>query len=268
MKKWIWVLAAVLFLTGCIPGGDPGSFGKIGESGFGEYVVPPTFAPRTVVLVGLGDSLTQGVGDERKREGYVGRLAVRMEEWKGVKNVEVRNLAKRGRRSDQLEEQLSDPRVREAVAEADILTLTIGGNDLMKVIKKDLFNLDAKAFEGKLEPFMDRLSTSLFQVRRANPDAVLIIMGLYNPLTVVTDEESDFDRILSEWNSVLEDAAVADGRACFVPVDDLFISNRDLVYHTDFFHPNSKGYSRMTDRIMESLSRCGLNRLSGGELEF
>ncbi|WP_245696903.1 SGNH/GDSL hydrolase family protein [Bhargavaea beijingensis] len=268
MKKWIWMLTAVLFLSGCIPGGDPGEFGVIGESGFDQYVVPPTFAPRTVVLVGLGDSLTQGVGDERKREGYVGRLAVRMEEWKGVKNVEVRNLAKRGRRSDQLEEQLSDPRVREAIAEADILTLTIGGNDLMKVIKKDLFNLDAKAFEGKLGPFMDRLSTSLFQIRRANPDAVLIILGLYNPLTVVTEEKSDFDRILSEWNSVLEDAAVADGRACFVSVDDLFVSNRDLVYHTDFFHPNSKGYSRMTDRIIESLSQCGLNRLSGGELEF
>ncbi|MCM3088752.1 SGNH/GDSL hydrolase family protein [Bhargavaea ginsengi] len=268
MKKRICILAAALFLTGCLPGSDPVSFGAMEDRGFGQYEVPPTFAPRTVVLVGLGDSLTQGVGDDRKREGYVGRLAVKMEEWKGVKGVVVHNLAKRGRRSDQLAEQLSDPRVRQTIAEADILTLTIGGNDLMKVVKEDLFNLDAKAFEGKLEPFMDRLSTSLFQVRRANPDAVLIVLGLYNPLTIVTDEESEFDGILSDWNAVLEDAAVADGRACYVPVDDLFITNRDLVYHTDFFHPNGKGYSRMTDRIMDALSRCGLNRLSGGELEF
>lgn len=258
----------VLFLAGCIPGTKPGNFGMIGEGGFGEYNVPPTFAPRTVVLVGLGDSLTQGVGDERKRKGYVGRLAVRMEEWRGVKDVEVHNLAKRGRRSDQLEEQLADPKVRHLIGEADLLTLTIGGNDLMKVVKKDLFNLDAKAFEGKLEPFMERLSASLFQIRTANPDAVLIILGLYNPLTVVIDEESEFDGILTDWNGVLEDAAIADGRSCFVPVDDLFISNRNLVYHTDFFHPNSNGYALMTDRIMDSLSRCGLNRLSGGEMEF
>ena len=33
------------------------------------------FEPRDIVLVGLGDSLTKGVGDEEDREGYFGRVA-------------------------------------------------------------------------------------------------------------------------------------------------------------------------------------------------
>ena len=36
---------------------------------------------------------------------------------------------------------------------ADIITLTIGGNDMMKVVKKDLFNLKVESFEKELSKF-------------------------------------------------------------------------------------------------------------------
>ncbi|MET3574903.1 SGNH/GDSL hydrolase family protein [Bhargavaea ullalensis] len=269
MRKGIATLfLAAILLAGCGAGGLHGDFSAAPPLGFDDYDIPRTFVPRIVTLVGLGDSLTQGVGDERKKGGYAGRLAVEMDTWKGVKEVRIENLAKRGRRSDQLVAQLKRDDVQEEIQKADLITLTIGGNDVMKVVKSNFFDLKPDPFHKEIDPFTERLASSLFMIRRANPDAVLVMVGLYNPLTVVTDEASEMDGIIEEWNEVIEDAAAADGRACFVPVDDLFVTNEDLIYHTDFFHPNAKGYDRMTKRIEETLADCGLNELSGGELEF
>jgi len=50
----------------------------------------------------LGDSLTDGVGDEYSQDGYVGRLADSMLAWTSISEVDVDNRGKRGRRSDQL----------------------------------------------------------------------------------------------------------------------------------------------------------------------
>ena len=37
------------------------------------------------------------------------------------------------------------------IRNADIITLTIGGNDMMKIVKKNLFNLKVESFEKELD---------------------------------------------------------------------------------------------------------------------
>ena len=56
----------------------------------------------------------------------------------GLKTFDADNLAKRGRRSDQLIEQLEEPEIQASVKKADLIYLTIGGNDIMKVVKEQL----------------------------------------------------------------------------------------------------------------------------------
>lgn len=51
--------------------------------------------PKDIMYVALGDSLTEGVGDELNQQGYVGRLSDQMLGWEGVKYVEVENTAKK-----------------------------------------------------------------------------------------------------------------------------------------------------------------------------
>ena len=94
--------------------------------------------PNEYYVVGLGDSLTQGVGDELKVGGYFARLTTAMADWKGVKDVQADNLAKRGRRSDQLIKQLEDPEIQAYIENADVILFTIGGNDIMKIVKRHL----------------------------------------------------------------------------------------------------------------------------------
>ncbi|MDX1807295.1 MAG: GDSL-type esterase/lipase family protein, partial [Paenisporosarcina sp.] len=106
-----------------------------------SFTLNNMFIKEEKILVGLGDSLTQGVGDERKMGGYLGRLATEMETFQGVSEIDLWNEAKRGRRSDQLLKQLKSGEIDESVQKADVIVMTIGGNDIMRIVKQDLFKL-------------------------------------------------------------------------------------------------------------------------------
>ena len=274
MKKQLIlvILVSIFILTGC-------QFDQTNQASQMDFTTRESLKMESItlnnmfiseekILVGIGDSLTQGVGDERKMGGYLGRLATEMESFHGVSEIDLWNEAKRGRRSDQLLKQIQSGEINESLRKADVIVMTIGGNDIMRIVKQDLFKLRVDAFQNELLVFAKRYGEILIEIRKLNPDAPLIILGLYNPFSIVTDQANEFDQILANWNNTINNVAYSDFNACFVPVNDLFNSNSTMVYHTDFFHPNSKGYEQMTDRVLESLKSCGLNQLTKGEMDF
>lgn len=208
----------------------------------------------------LGDSLTDGVGDEYSQDGYVGRLADSLLAWPSISDVEVDNRGKRGRRSDQLLKLVKKGHYDEELQEAQLISLTMGGNDVMKVVRQDLFNLKRDAFDKELLAYKERYSKIVEGIRAKNPTVPLLLIGFYNPFSIVTNEANEFDTIITEWNNVIEDVASKDSNACYVSVEDLFDSNEELVYHTDFFHPNAKGYEKMTERILAAMEQCGMEK--------
>ncbi|WP_277584335.1 GDSL-type esterase/lipase family protein [Psychrobacillus antarcticus] len=267
--KYLIMIISIVFLVGCNSNDMVEvSFSEKQEVLFEDYVIPFHFFPRTIEVVGLGDSLTKGVGDELKREGYLGRLQLHFSQYKGIKDVPLTNTAKRGRRSDQLLRMLKNDEIDHQIQKANIITLTIGGNDIMNVVKKDLFNLKVETFEKELEKFERNYDQILQEIREINSTAPIIIIGLYNPITIVTDEKSEFDQILNNWNETIQEVAFSDSNACYVPIDHLFDTNVNLVYHTDFFHPNSKGYQLVIEEIVNSMQKCGLIDVDSRELLF
>lgn len=263
MKRilFIIVILSMGIIAGCSPTfifGDKEAAPR-NEPAIHSYTVPLNFIPQAVVLTALGDSLSQGVGDTEKLGGYTGRVAAELRTWQGIEGVAVKNTAKRGRRSDQLLAMFQQGELTGAVAEADYLTLTIGGNDVMRIVKRDLFSLNMGAFADELILYQNRFNTIYAAIRAINPNAPMIVMGIYNPFSLITDEVEEFDQIISSYNEAMQKTVEADPMACFVPVSDLFIGNKDLVYHSDFFHPNSKGYDLITKRILERMEECGLS---------
>ncbi|PSL41894.1 lysophospholipase L1-like esterase [Planomicrobium soli] len=260
MKRILFIAVAVMvFLAGC---NSPFIFGNEeaeprNPSAFSTFTIPPNFIPQALVITALGDSLSQGVGDEANAGGYVGRLAQDMRQWPGVRGTLVENTAKRGRRSDQLLAMFQRGELTGPIAQADYVVMTIGGNDIMRIVKRDLFSLNIEAFEAELVLYENRYKTIFSSIRAINPNVPVVVMGIYNPFSLITRDVQEFDEIISEYNSSMAAIAEQDPQACFVPVDDLFVGNDNLVYHTDFFHPNSKGYDLMTGRILESMGECG-----------
>ncbi|WP_341201514.1 GDSL-type esterase/lipase family protein [Planomicrobium okeanokoites] len=261
MKRILYiVLLAIVLLAGCSSSfifGNDEAAPRV-QTVFAGYQVPPNFVPQALVITALGDSLSQGVGDEANRGGYVGRLAAEIRDWPGVRGAAVENTAKRGRRSDQLLSMIQKGELTGPVTEADYIVMTIGGNDIMRIVKRDLFNLNLEAFREELLLYENRYENIYATIREMNPQAPLIMVGVYNPFSLITDEIEEFDEIMEAYNGVMQEALADDPQACFVPVQDLFQGNDNLVYHTDFFHPNGNGYDLMTERILERMEECGL----------
>ncbi|WP_241535869.1 GDSL-type esterase/lipase family protein [Indiicoccus explosivorum] len=260
MKKLMFIAGLLLVLSGC-----SGPFRFLQNEAvprespeFSEYTVAPNFIPHTIVLTALGDSLSQGVGDEDSLSGYVGRLAVDMAAWPGVEGVMVKNTAKRGRRSDQLLAMFHEGKLTGPVTRADYIVMTIGGNDVMKVVKNNLFNLTPEAFYEELELFETRYRNIIGQIRELNGNSPIIMVGIYNPLSVFTDEATEFNEIIEAFNDEIREVVEADPQGCFVPVSEFFFKNENLVYHTDFFHPNAKGYDLIAERVLDRMEECGV----------
>src|SRR5699024_10860461 len=89
------------------------------------------FFAQDVKVVALGDSLTKGSGDETKNGGYIGVLDDTLNAEQ--QQVEFQNFAISGSRSGQLLNRLEEEEVIYAVADADIVLITIGANDIMQV---------------------------------------------------------------------------------------------------------------------------------------
>ncbi|WP_010285980.1 SGNH/GDSL hydrolase family protein [Kurthia massiliensis] len=242
---------------------------QLEDSGWKPFSDKKEIEEKPIHYVSLGDSLTEGVGDEKERGGYVGRLAKDMQQWEGVKSVTVTNTAKKGRRSDQLLAQLESGEINDALKDADIITLTMGGNDIMKIVRQNINGLDKKDFDAALPAYEKRYEQIFHLIREQNKTAPIIAMGVYNPFTVYTTDVGDTDAVMAEYNAVMQKIVEQDNHyAVFVPINDLFVSNDKKVYHTDFFHPNAKGYRLIEKRIVTTLKTKDLYTLSKGNLDL
>ncbi|WP_346235770.1 GDSL-type esterase/lipase family protein [Lysinibacillus telephonicus] len=240
-----------------------------------EYMLDDTAEPQEVeqeetkiYYLALGDSLTRGVGDEERKSGYTKRLAEKIEQWSDFSEVVLDNRGKRGRRSDQLLALLEKGHYDNEIKNSQLITITIGGNDIMKVVKKDIFNLKKEEFDNELVEFELRIDKIIKEIRLRNPDVPIILIGLYNPFSVITDEITEFESIISEWNKSILEVSENYPNACFVDVEDLFDTNANLVYHTDFFHPNGYGYTIMTERIVSIMKNCNIEDPTNGLILF
>lgn len=252
--KVIITFIVLLMLTGCSLNilepeeSQQSSPEKIGISS--------TYVPQELTVVGLGDSLTEGIGDELEKGGYFGRVVEEMTSWDKVDRVNPFNFAKKGKRSEQLLEELEDEAILEPIRDADIIFITIGGNDIMNVIKRDMFELTASAFEQEKEVYEQQIRQIVEKIRQQNDQALVVFTGLYNPLSLVTTEENEFSDIVRSWNEATERITENDPHACFAEVEDVFYSKAKMVYHTDYFHPNALGYNEMGAQIAQAVLQC------------
>lgn len=211
--------------------------------------------PRLLVTA-LGDSLTRGTGDETG-DGYVKRTVKLLGRQFGKPVTLVNNLGVNGFTAARLVKQLDQTGVQKSIGQADAILLTIGGNDLFKIAQ----GRGSVAQGGDVSPELlarllpqsEPLLNDIFaKLRKINPNARIVYIGLYNPFYDVTDARTFSEQIL-EWNDYAHKLATADGNATVVPTYDLFESNVEAYLSSDHFHPNAQGYERIAQRIVQAL---------------
>lgn len=203
-----------------------------------------------VVITALGDSLTRGAGDSEGK-GYAGYAADMLQERSG-QEVALNNFGVDGLTASGLLTMLRQERVQKAVADARLLAVSIGGNDLFRG-GQTLLNLEEERVWELQDAFNEQLDSILAELRRLNGTAPIYVMGLYNPFTYLANVETT-NKLLRSWNSRSAETASQHARTVFVPVEDLFQLNLQSLLHTDLFHPNAKGYRLMGDRLADLMA--------------
>ena len=221
--------------------------------------------------VALGDSLTQGVGDTTNQGGFVPLVAQSLTNEEGYQ-VDVKNFGVAGNTSNQILKRIKEkPEIAEALSQADLLTLTVGGNDLRKVILDNITSLKISTFNKPAQAYSKRLLEIIELARKDNPDLPIYILGIYNPFYLNFPEMTDMQTIVDNWNQTTQDTIAKFDKVYFVPINDLLYQGidgqegivqtsgdekkiiNDALYQEDNFHPNNTGYEIMKRAVLEKI---------------
>ncbi|MGK0606305.1 SGNH/GDSL hydrolase family protein [Enterococcus gilvus] len=227
---------------------------------------------KSVHFVAVGDSLTEGVGDQTKRGGYVPLVADALQQKYGLTSIEKNNYGVSGERSDQILKRVKkDTDLRSSLTSADFITMTVGGNDLFQAFQKNLTAKNAKQFDRPIKKYGEHVKNILEEMRELNPNAPIYIIGIYNPYFLNFPDIKAMQTVVDNWNDETQSLTKETKNCFFVPVNDLLykgIATKDsgqtnessnsevknnALYDEDNFHPNNLGYQLMATAIQEKI---------------
>lgn len=232
-----------------------------------------------VTYVAIGDSLTQGVGDSSNQGGFVPVLSQALEsdfDWQ----VTSRNYGIAGNTSNQILKRMQEKKdIQRDLKKAKVMTLTVGGNDVIHVIKDNITNLNVDTFTKPAEAYQKRLGQIIELARKENKTLPIYIVGIYNPFYLNFPEMTEMQIIVDNWNQSTEEVCKEYDNVYFVPVNDLLYkgidgkggvtssddtsqsskssqdSLNDALFEDDHFHPNNTGYQIMSDAILKRINQ-------------
>lgn len=207
--------------------------------------------------VGIGDSLTKGEGD-LSEQGYAGIVVSDLRKESAFSSVSFIDEGVTGNTTDDLLKVLQKKNVQGELSQANLIFLTIGGNDIVEVLKQHFLNLNFSEFDKQQKHYVSNLNQILTKVRALNPTAPIYYLGLYNPFEdYFTGLNAPFEQVLTNWNQAGKAILSAYPDTVFVPTFDLFKGKTDTLLYTDHFHPNSKGYHLIAKRLYSEFVNRG-----------
>ncbi len=176
MKKIVCILLCVCLLTSCL---------MLCASAEDAQ----TNAEQPVFLL-MGDSIPDAYGIENRDEACYGRIVA------DTDHFVYRNIGRTAMDSTELidfinlyavwdHEKNGWHNVRDYIAEADILCLSIGGNDFFdredtaKLLAGALFGVNKKALDTIATQYYENLCTLMDLIVSINPDVVILVQTLY-----------------------------------------------------------------------------------------
>lgn len=209
----------------------------------------------------IGDSLTEGVGDQTNNGGYRYFLSKELLEESGIDQVQFGAFGKNGLTSAGLKKRLKEEQIIESVQNADIVIITIGGNDVMNVVKKNFMNLQVGDFYKAMDKYEANIKKIISHIKRYNEDVDIYLIGIYNPFQLLLSDIQEFDILMDEWNRRSNQVIAQFDQVYFVEIWEIFEDhNENIIFEGDYFHPNTRGYERMGEEIYKSVKENTISR--------
>ena len=206
-------------------------------------------AERPFYLV-LGDSIAFGSGLSNPREAVYGKVVA------DTNGYDYANYAVPGHTTANLLKRMENEAVRDAIARADIISISIGGNNFL------LGNLNALLFDGivkqdyqKLDAiaagFYDDLDTIVTTIRAQNATAAIVLQTLYNPQTGYIGDvyQQGADRL----NKALRAYDEAHPGTILIADVGAALTDSDRDFAEDRIHPSAAGNEKIARVVLQTL---------------
>lgn len=214
----------------------------------------------------LGDSLAAGITETNKLgKGYADFLAQELEEADLLASFN-KGFAFPGYTAEyiltELKSDVKKPSTEtgqevsllEEVKKADVITISAGANDVLKVVERDEaggIQFDIQQIAQAIEQVQTNYDAILKRIAQLNPTADVFIMGYYNPFPYVKEYEEQFNLLVSMMDRSIMQVA-EDNAAYFVEVADLVASNTELYLpNPQNIHLSEAGYEVVAQAFAE-----------------
>ena len=202
----------------------------------------------------LGDSIAQGYGVYNRDKACYGKIVA------DTNGYSYTNYAVNGYRSCDLISQLGNPEVNAAVENADIISLSIGGNDFLQQnlprIAVEMLAGNYKIVNDVKEIFAENFAEIIGTIKELNPDVVILVQTLYNPMKFVLGDFYGLAtvRVNEAINEYLDENPDAFYLVDTAPV----MENHPECVAVDTVHPSAVGNVAIAEVVLEKLYELGL----------
>lgn len=213
---------------------------------------------KTINYLAFGDSLTVGFGAPDGR-GFVYSFKMKVEQWLNVP-VQLIQAGTNGATTSELLQTLeSDPQIQKDIQQADIITITAGGNDLIQAAIPFFYQNDPAFLKSALQTYESNYKQIMVQIEtlRQGIDTpyLIALIGLYNPLPQVPESAYWVQR----FNIFLR--KLEQPHIHIVQVYDAFVGQDTRYLSDDAIHPNEDGYDELARQVESIVSLQQLQRL-------
>lgn len=216
---------------------------------------------KPVLYVAFGDSLAQGYPYYLQNNSYSYTDCIYNElDISRPSNLKFNyiNYGTTGFTSSDLLNQISDAKVSQNISKAKIITLNIGGNDMLKAVNKYGLN-DYELMLTSIDSYSDNLVKTFARLRTLNPDTHIYIANIFNPLTP-GDKSSNYKEtnyLLSYLNKIIYNNS-SPYNIKVIDISPVFKGHEYGIKASWFYdkiHPNQQGYSAMSKPFIDCIKQ-------------
>ncbi|GLC90242.1 S-layer homology domain-containing protein [Lysinibacillus piscis] len=140
-------------------------------------------------------------------------------------------------------------KIRASVQNAEVITLTIGANDLLPILKESqATGINVGAILKTSQQTVTNIATILAEMKKINPQAQVYVMGYYNSFPYYPENlQKQFKVLLTTMNTNIKATAEKTG-AIFVPTLDIVAKNvASYLPNPDNIHLSEAGYAAVAN---------------------
>lgn len=214
----------------------------------------------------LGDSLAAGMIETGEiGTGYADFLAEMLKE-QGLLASYNKGFAYPGYKTEQVLAELNKDvekpssetgevvSLLDEVKKADVITISIGANDLLGNVKRDEegnISFDMAEVQRAIVKIVGNYDAILKRISQLNPTADVFVMGYYNPFPYVTELSAQLNMLVAALDEQVKGMADRNG-AYFVDVDEVIASDTaTYLPNPANIHPSEAGYKAVAEQFAE-----------------